>query len=247
MFCSFEDKFRYDAEGVPRIWRPNDDIEGVYTTAQRSTLSLIPLLSRFKLSETSAPPPLEAWLGQAPSNITSADDEDLPAIGGIDEEDGKTMEEETTVIADAKAADISSRFKKTADGIYVEAKRSAIGGVTQVPLYFYGLLLVLGWNEIVAVLRNPLYFIMIALLGGVGYVTYNLNLWGPMIRMADAATKQAVDIGKERLREFLEEQERTGSTAGAAKKALAGPHKSEEYEMDNLSKGAAEKTEDEDI
>ena len=35
------------------------------------------------------------------------------------------------------------------DGVYVEAKRSAIGGMTQVPLYFYGLLLALGWNEIV--------------------------------------------------------------------------------------------------
>jgi hypothetical protein len=34
--------------------------------------------------------------------------------------------------------------------VYVEAKRSAIGGMTQVPLYFYGLLLALGWNEIVA-------------------------------------------------------------------------------------------------
>jgi hypothetical protein len=34
--------------------------------------------------------------------------------------------------------------------VYVEAKRSAIGGVAQVPLYFYGLLLALGWNEIVA-------------------------------------------------------------------------------------------------
>ena len=36
-----------------------------------------------------------------------------------------------------------------ADGVYVEAKRSAIGGITQVPLYFYVILLVLGWNEIV--------------------------------------------------------------------------------------------------
>jgi hypothetical protein len=36
----------------------------------------------------------------------------------------------------------------------VEAKRSAIGGVAQVPLYFYGLLLALGWNEIVAGKNN---------------------------------------------------------------------------------------------
>lgn len=55
-----------------------------------------------------------------------------------------------TVLSDAKRQDITVRFKKTADGVYVEAKRSAIGGMTQVPFYFYVLLLVLGWNEIVA-------------------------------------------------------------------------------------------------
>lgn len=36
------------------------------------------------------------------------------------------------------------------------------------------------------------------------YVTYTLNLWGPMIKMANAASQQAIEAGKERLREFLE-------------------------------------------
>lgn len=54
------------------------------------------------------------------------------------------------MLNEAKRQDLVVRFKKAADGVYVEAKRSAIGGMTQVPLYFYGLLLALGWNEIVA-------------------------------------------------------------------------------------------------
>ena len=147
---NFEDKFRYDDAGVPRIWRPTDDIEGVYTKARESTLTLVPLLSRFKLSNSNAPPPLDEWIGHAPPAATPADEEDLPPIGGVDEEEGKSLEEEMTILSDAKAQDLVVRFKKTADGVYVEAKRSAIGGMTQVPLYFYGLLLVLGWNEIVA-------------------------------------------------------------------------------------------------
>ena len=147
---NFEEKFRYDEEGVPRIWKPTDDIEGLYTKARESTLELIPLLSRFRLSRTSAPPPLDAWIGMPPDSVTSADEEDLPPIGGVDEEEGKSLEEEMTVLSDVKRQDLATRFKKTADGVYVEAKRSAIGGVTQVPLYFYGLLLALGWNEIVA-------------------------------------------------------------------------------------------------
>jgi protein SEY1 len=54
------------------------------------------------------------------------------------------------------------------------------------------------------VLRNPIYFILLILLGVAAYVTYTLNLWGPMIKMANAASQQAIEVGKERLREFLE-------------------------------------------
>lgn len=147
---NFEDKFRYDDEGVPRIWRPTDDIEGAYTRARESTLELIPLLAKFKLAETSSAPKLEEWIGAAPPGLTAQDEEDLTPIGGVDEDEGKSLEEEMTILSDAKRQDLSVRFKKTADGVYVEAKRSAIGGMTQVPLYFYGLLLALGWNEIVA-------------------------------------------------------------------------------------------------
>ena len=147
---NFEDKFRYDEAGVPRIWRPTDDIEGIYTKARESTLTLIPLLSRFQSSHTSTPPPLDDWIGNAPAEASPADEEDLAPIGGVDEEEGKSLEEEMLILSDAKRQDVTTRFKKTADGVYVEAKRSAIGGMTQVPLYFYGLLLALGWNEIVA-------------------------------------------------------------------------------------------------
>lgn len=147
---NFEDKFRYDDSGVPRIWRPTDDIEGVYTRARESTLTLIPLLSRFRLADTAAPPPLDRWIGHTPSSATPADEEDLPPIGGVDEDEGKSLEEEMTILSDGKRQELTVRFKKAADGVYVEAKRSAIGGMTQVPLYFYGILLALGWNEIMA-------------------------------------------------------------------------------------------------
>jgi hypothetical protein len=145
---NFEDKFRYDEAGVPRIWRPTDDIEGIYTKARESTLSLIPLLSRFRLAKTYAPPDLIAFIGTQPRGVEAGDEEDLSPIGGVDEEEGKSLEEEMTVLSESKRQDLVVRFKKTADGVYVEAKRSAIGGVAQVPWYFYGILLALGWNEL---------------------------------------------------------------------------------------------------
>lgn len=246
---NFEDKFRYDESGVPRIWRPTDDIEGIYTKARESTLSLIPLLSKFKLIHDSTPPPLAEWIGDPPSNVTPADEEDLTPIGGVDEEEGKSLEEEMTILSESKRQDITIRFKKTADGVYVEAKRSAIGGITQVPLYFYGILLLLGWNEIVAggisfrfskikykkniltsgtVIRNPVYFLFLLILGAGAYITYTLNLWGPIIQMTNAASQQAIEEGKKRLREFLE-------SSDTGRQAIAMSGGQEDIQMQKLN------------
>lgn len=57
------------------------------------------------------------------------------------------------------------------------------------------------------VLRNPVYFIFLIMLGAGAYVTYTLNLWGPMYQMTNAASAQALEEGKKRLREFLEASE----------------------------------------
>ncbi|KAL3959986.1 hypothetical protein ACCO45_005103 [Purpureocillium lilacinum] len=230
---NFEDKFRYDEAGVPRIWRPSDDIEGIYTKARESTLTLIPLLSRFRLSKTYAPPNLPGFIGPQPGGVEVGDEEDLTPIGGVDEEEGKSLEEEMTVLSESKRQDLVVRFKKTADGVYVEAKRSAIGGVAQVPWYFYGLLLALGWNEIFMVLRNPFLFILLIMIAGGTYVAYTLNLLGPMMQMSNAAFNQGVDIAKQQLRDFIANSE-------TARQALAVPANGnsngtrEDIDMDDL-------------
>ncbi|PNP52973.1 hypothetical protein THARTR1_06488 [Trichoderma harzianum] len=238
---NFEDKFRYDDAGVPRIWRPTDDIEGIYTKARESTLTLIPLLSKFKLLSNNASPDLIGFIGVQPSGVEAGDEEDLAPIGGVDEEEGKSLEEEMTVLSENKRQDLVVRFKKTADGVYVEAKRSAIGGMTQVPWYFYVLLLVLGWNEIWMVLRNPLMFILLILLGGGTYTAWYLNLLGPMMQMGNAAVNQGMDIAKQQLREFV-------ANSDTARQALAMPARQDsDISMDTLDNRGKKKTESESL
>jgi len=209
--CSFEERFRYDDEGVPRIWRPTDDIDGAFARARDRTLDLIPLLSKFRLSSTSAAPPLDAWIGTKPSATARADEEDLVPIGGIDD-DEHSLEDEAIVLSEARQADVAHRFRKMADGVYVEAKRGALGGVTQTPFWVWVMMLLLGQNEIRAVASSPFLVMFVLMVLAAAYVTYQLNLWTPIIRMSTAAWDQGMQVGKEKLREFLANTE-TGREA----------------------------------
>ena len=77
------------------------------------------------------------------------------SLTGADEFD---FEPTLVVFSESKAVELTNKFRKDADAYYVEAKRSTVSSVAQIPLWMYGVLVVLGWNEAMAVLFNPLYF-----------------------------------------------------------------------------------------
>jgi hypothetical protein len=91
------------------------------------------------------------------------------------------------------------------------------------------------------VLRNPVYFVFLILCGVGAYVTYTLNLWGPMIRMANAASQQAVEVGKERLREFLEQ-----SDTGRQALGMADRKDSDSISLNTLDSRGRRKTRDDE-
>ena len=102
-------------------------------------------------------------------------------------------------------------------------------------------------NFVFLVLRNPVYFIFLLLLAAGAYVTYTLNLWGPMLSMTNAASAQALLEFKKRLREFLESSE-TGRQAIA----MSGDQGGESIRLQTLGANGkartarAEEDEDED-
>ena len=146
---TFEERFRYDQEGVPRVWKPEDDIETAFKNAKDDTLALLPLFATISPSDPSLIPPLPA-----PEASYDAEADPIPF-------DPSTA---FTLLSPSKLLSLESRFKRDADAAYVEAKRSMVSSVAQVPLWMYGALAVLGWNEAMAVLFNPLYFAMLLVL-----------------------------------------------------------------------------------
>lgn len=83
-----------------------------------------------------------------------------------------------------KQVDISNKFRKEADAYYVEAKRSTVASIAQIPTWMYGVLVVLGWNEAMMILFNPLYFTLLLLGIASSYVVMTLGLGGPLYQVA---------------------------------------------------------------
>ncbi len=186
----FEAKFRYD-DGIPRVWKPSDDIDSVYRAARDDGLAILPLFARIERSDGSEP------------------------IAGFSGTEKERVSDSLRTLSQRRQDELADRFKMTADALYVEAKRSTVSSVAQIPLYFYGLLLALGWNELMAVLHSPIYFMFLLFALALAYVVHQLNLWGPIVQLSDTVTRQAVHLGKDRLRDLLHddaERKETNST-----------------------------------
>ncbi|KGB78728.1 protein SEY1 [Cryptococcus deuterogattii 99/473] len=182
----FEDSFRYDEGGVPRVWKPEDDIEAAFRKAKDETLALLPLFANIAPTEPSLLPEL-------PPPEPSFDLESDPSPF-----DPSTA---FNLLTATKLLSLESRFKRDADAAYVEAKRSMVSSVAQIPVWMYGVLVVLGWNEAMAVLFNPLYFAMLLVLAASGYIILQLGLAGPILQISGTVIREIRQIAAKKLRE----------------------------------------------
>ncbi|GJJ06363.1 Dynamin-like GTPase that mediates homotypic ERfusion [Clathrus columnatus] len=184
----FEDKFRYDENGVPRVWKPGDDIDSAFRQARDDTLELISLYA----SITPKDPSISFTLPSEP--VSSSSDED-------EFDFSSTLH----VLSPTKAADITTRFRRDADAFFVEAKRSTVSSVAQIPVWMYAVLVVLGWNEAMAILFNPLYFVLVIGALSVMYIIFQLNLSGPLYQVTITVTDEIRRQITKRLREHFSE------------------------------------------
>lgn len=151
-------------------------------------MALIPLYSKISVTD----PSLEVKL--TTPNSESADP-------SLDPEGEFDLPDALTILSETKKLDIEQRFRKDADAYYVEAKRSTVSSVASIPLWMYGVLVVLGWNEFMVVLFNPLYFAMLAVLGATGYIILQLGLLGPILQISRKVIAEARQIATDRLRD----------------------------------------------
>ncbi|KAI0335152.1 root hair defective 3 GTP-binding protein [Cubamyces sp. BRFM 1775] len=182
----FEERFRYDENGVPRVWRPDDDIDGAFRKAKEQTLELIPLYWKIKPTD----PSLEFTLpSETSDSLTNSEEFDFPST--------------LVVFSETKALDLTNRFRRDADAFYVEAKRSTVSSVAQIPYWIYGLIAVLGWNEAMFVVFNPVYFAMLILLLATFYIIIQLGMLGPVLQILKTLGGEVHRQVDHRLREYV--------------------------------------------
>lgn len=185
----FEDKFRYDSEGVPRVWKPEDDIDVIFRKAKEQVLELIPLYAEIKPSD-----PENAFELPSSAGATGLID---PAAASADED--FDFVDSLQLLSPSAQSTLSTRFRREADAYYIEAKRSMVASRAQIPYWIYGVLILLGWNEFVAVLRSPVYFTMLLIAIGAAYVTWTLNMTGPAIAVARGVSNEVIRTVNEQI------------------------------------------------
>ncbi|KAJ7091897.1 RHD3/Sey1 [Mycena belliarum] len=180
----FEERFRYDETGVPRVWKPEDDIDSAFKKAKDETLDLIPLYSNIQ--------PVDSALEY------SMPDDAQSQVGDTEEFDFSAT---LVIFSETKGLELSQKFRREADAHYVEAKRSTVASIAQIPYWMYGVLVVLGWNEAMTVLFNPIYFAFLLVAMGAAYAVVQLGLTGPLFQITRTIGSEVQKQATNRLRE----------------------------------------------
>lgn len=227
----FDDKFRYDVNGLPRFYKNARELEDSFCDAKSHATRPFAIMTQMKLSDGSALVPAVELTRRnrrrfdtirSDAGESGADDDEAGDSDDSESEDGQTFAE---LLNERERAEVMAKFKREADTKFVETKRSILQHVTQIPYYIYIVILVLGWNEFMAVLRNPLFFTLLLVFGAGGYVMYQMNMLRPALIVVQRVTDEAISVAKEKVREYVLEDERP--------KRAESPE-AESIEMDDL-------------
>lgn len=203
----FDEKFRYDENGLPRLYQNAKDLDVSYAESKEYAMSAFPILSSARLSNGEEIEPEHGPNDkQSRKRFTSVEHEVVEESDYSDSDEEEAPRKFADILTAAEKSEVMAKFKKEADAKYVETKRSIIQHVTQIPYYIYLVILVLGWNEFMAILRNPFFFTMLVVLGAGTYIMYQMKLLGPAIIVAQRAFDESLTVGKQKLLELLEPQ-----------------------------------------
>eukprot|EP01083_Nonionella_stella_P059531 155770_1 len=150
----FDSIFRVDEDGVPRTWKPEDDIRPVYKKARQEALEILNIYAKYE------------------------------SCGTPDSKSNETFASEKVFIRPDKLEDIKLKFLQDITGSLREAEAQQNQTLTKVPKWAIAMMLLLGFNEIWAVLTNPFLFTLLLVFGAAFFSVHQLNMGGTLLTVA---------------------------------------------------------------
>ncbi|KAG0090926.1 Dynamin-like GTPase that mediates homotypic ER fusion [Podila epicladia] len=177
----FEEKFQRDESGLPRVWKPDDDIDTPFRKAREETVSLVPLYSKIN--------PLDPSINE-PLSIESTDDFDF--------------DQSLHVISESRQQELVTQLRRKADASYVEAKRSVVATQAKIPYWVGVAIILLGWNEFVTVITNPIYLTLTIAVGIPLAALWYLDMLGLVQTIGQKVYDQGMHLGLAQLRQHFD-------------------------------------------
>lgn len=203
----FDERFGYDSNGNPRVYQTSKELETSFALSKNYALEALPTLARAQLSdETDFEPSVDlfsSFLRRKYDSVQTALKMEDAVHESDSDSDDETKRRFAIVITESTQEDVLLHFKRDADAIFVARKAAIVQSKTQIPYYIYLVILVLGWNEVLAVIRSPFFFSLFIILGAITYGMYQTSLLGPAVTVGQRVLEESVCMGKRKIREFV--------------------------------------------
>lgn len=230
----FEYSFKFDSDGLPLVWKTFNQLDSQFNKSRDQALSLLPVLCNMKKSDgTYIKKPIFEIEGEEDDADSDYDDDD---DFSDDESSNSNKELRFSKLLNSKQqAKVKLRFKKETDAIYLDAKRSMVANKTSIPTFIYVLLVILGWNEFITILRNPVLFVLAILIITGLYFAYNMQMLGPMLTVANTMVNQTKTVLREKLKDvLLEDGDKVQLPSETTKTSKNKASTEEVYELQDL-------------
>eukprot|EP00742_Colponemidia_sp_Colp-10_P003759 GILJ01004001.1.p1 GENE.GILJ01004001.1~~GILJ01004001.1.p1 ORF type:complete len:863 (-),score=152.33 GILJ01004001.1:158-2686(-) len=166
MLKRFDAKFRKDKDGLPRRWRPRDNIREVFIEARDDALQLLDSFAYLRANVD--------W------HTYREDDDHIisPTTEAAAEKEKEQTHEYVELLTPVQNAEMEAKFRQEADVAYQEAhaQQERLLQQAKIPYWMIALLVFFGYDEIFSLLRSPIMLMLVVLVGGGLAVAHALGM-----------------------------------------------------------------------
>lgn len=163
----FDEAFNFDENRLPRRWSRRDDVAALFKEARTQAEGLVELFAVLRLS---------------------ADDDALACMGPDGRPTDLSDGDARVVMPYKERNAVLERFRESTNASFKSAMQEQEAARAQgMHPFILILILILGWNELMAILSwvlGPLLLPLLAMVGAAGYLIYAGKLGGPAVQIA---------------------------------------------------------------